>query len=92
MIHILLPTATILFGEKLPSKTDFFMDYFNYDDGLVLDQNKHQHSLNSTNLGGANYGFIDGHVGYLKVFQSFSPVILWCTDQQFRTNTVGATP
>ena len=87
-----LPSATILFGEKLTYAPDFFMDYFAYDDGLVLDQNKHNHSQMSTNTGGSVNGFIDGSVQYLKVFQAFSPVVLWCTTQQYRTNAAGTPP
>jgi prepilin-type processing-associated H-X9-DG protein len=83
-----LPTTTILFGEKLTLAPDFFMDYFDGDDGLRLDQSKHFHnSMSSTNVGGSNYGFIDGHVDYLKVFASFSPVNMWCTTPQYRTNS-----
>jgi prepilin-type N-terminal cleavage/methylation domain-containing protein len=89
---ILLPSATILFGEKLTYAPDFFMDYFAYDDGLKLDQDKHNHSIVSTNIGGSVNGFIDGSVQFLKVFQGFSPVILWCTTSQYRTNVIGATP
>jgi prepilin-type N-terminal cleavage/methylation domain-containing protein len=87
-----LPSATILFAEKLTYAPDFFMDYFAYDDGLKLDQNKHSHSLVSTNTGGSVNGFIDGSVQFLKVFQGFSPVVEWCTTQEYRTNTAGAAP
>ncbi|HEY3861668.1 MAG TPA: DUF1559 domain-containing protein [Verrucomicrobiae bacterium] len=87
-----LPSATILFGEKLTYAPDFFMDYFDYDDGLKLDQNKHNRSLSSTNIGGSVNGFVDGSVQFLKVFQGFSPVVIWCTTQQYRTNTAGAAP
>jgi prepilin-type N-terminal cleavage/methylation domain-containing protein len=87
-----LPSATILFGEKLTYKQDFFMDYFMYDDGMVLDQNKHSHSVTSTNAGGSVNGFVDGSVQFLKVFQGFSPVVEWCTTTEYRTNTAGAAP
>jgi prepilin-type N-terminal cleavage/methylation domain-containing protein len=90
--EIPLPSATILFGEKLTYAQDFFMDYFQYDDGLRLDQNKHNHSLSSTNVGGSVNGFIDGSVQFLKVFQGFSPVVEWCTTTQYRTNSAGAAP
>jgi hypothetical protein len=87
-----LPSATILFGEKLTYAPDFFMDYFAYDDGLKLDQIKHNHSLVSTNIGGSVNGFTDGSTQFLKLFQGFSPVILWCTTVQYRTNVIGAMP
>jgi prepilin-type N-terminal cleavage/methylation domain-containing protein len=87
-----LPSATILFGEKLTYALDFFMDYFSYDDGLKLDQNKHSHSMVSTNAGGSVNGFIDGSTQFLKVFQGFVPVVEWCTTTQYRTNSAGAAP
>jgi prepilin-type N-terminal cleavage/methylation domain-containing protein len=87
-----LPSATILFGEKLTYAPDFFMDYFAYDDGLKLDQNKHNHSMVSTNIGGSVNGMIDGSVQFLKVFQGFVPVVEWCTTSQYRTNSAGAAP
>ena len=54
------PSQTVMFGEKLTFAGDFFMDYFDLDDGLKLDQNKHSHSITSTNLGGSINGFVDG--------------------------------
>jgi prepilin-type N-terminal cleavage/methylation domain-containing protein len=82
-----LPSQTILFGEKLTTAQDFFMDYFNLDDGLRLDQDKHNHSMNNTNVGGSMNGFVDGSVQFMKVNKAFLPVILWCTTPQWRTNT-----
>ena len=80
-----LPSQTILFGEKLYSAMDFYMDYFELDDGLRLDQNKHGRSMISTNMGGSVNGFVDGSVQLEKVNQAFIPVVLWCTTQ-WRTN------
>jgi prepilin-type N-terminal cleavage/methylation domain-containing protein len=82
-----LPSATVLFGEKLANAQDFFMDYDDFDDGLKLDQVKHNRGINNTNVGGSDYGFIDGSTRYLHVFQSLLPVDLWCTTAQGRTNT-----
>ncbi len=87
-----LPSATILFGEKLTYALDFFMDYFAYDDGLRLDQNKHARSVQNPNAGGSVNGFVDGSTQFLKVFQGFTPVILWCTTPDYRTNVIGSMP
>jgi hypothetical protein len=87
-----LPSQTIVFGEKLTSWGDFFMDYFELDDGLKLDQNKHGHSMMSTNIGGSVNGFADGSAQFLKVNQGFNPVVLWCTTAFYRTNSSGAIP
>jgi prepilin-type N-terminal cleavage/methylation domain-containing protein len=82
-----LAAATIMFGEKLTYAPDFFMDYFEYDDGLKLDQDKHNHSMTSTNVGGSVNGFFDGSTQFLKVNQGFVPVVEWCTTPYWRTNT-----
>ncbi len=81
-----LPSQTVLFGEKRSSAGDFFMDYFQLDDALRLDQAKHNSSITSTNIGGSVYAFIDGSVQFLKVNQAFYPVVLWCTTS-WRTNS-----
>jgi prepilin-type N-terminal cleavage/methylation domain-containing protein len=84
-----LPSQTVIFGEKFSWAPDFYMDYFNLDDGLRLDQAKHNWSVTSTNIGGSVNGFADGSVQFLKVNQAFHPVVLWCTTY-WRTNS--ATP
>ena len=81
-----LPSQTVLFGEKLSSAGDFYMDYFDWDDGLKLDQDKHGRSMLSTNFGGSVNGFVDGSVQYLKVNKAFEPVVLWCTTPDYRNN------
>src|ERR1022692_3655547 len=74
-----VPSQTVLFGEKLSYAGDFFMDYFDFDDGLKVDQVKHSYSMVSTNMGGSDNCFVDGSVHFLKWGQGFDPVILWCT-------------
>jgi hypothetical protein len=87
-----LPSQTILFGEKLYSAYDFFMDYFDFDDGLKVDQIKHRHSIVTTNMGGSVNGFFDGSVAFMKWGQGFSPVDLWCTTAYWRTNNPSPDP
>ncbi len=82
-----LPSQTILFGEKLTYAPDFFMDYFELDDGLKLDQNKHGHSMMNTNIGGSINVFGDGSAHFMKVNTGFIPVVMWCTTPQWRTNS-----
>jgi len=81
------PSETIIFGEKLYGAGDFFMDYFDIDDGLRLDQAKHSRCLSNTNLGGSVYAFVDGSTRFLRVNQSLSPVVLWCTVPLYRSGT-----
>jgi len=87
-----LPSQTVLLGEKLYLVNDFFMDYFDFDDGLKVDQVKHERSLVSTNAGGSVNGFIDGSTQFLKWGQGFDPVVLWCTTTFWRTNNVSPAP
>jgi prepilin-type N-terminal cleavage/methylation domain-containing protein len=87
-----LPSQTIMFGEKLTYWGDFFMDYFELDDGLKLDQNKHAHSVLSTNVGGSMNCFVDGSAQFLKVNQAFDPVVMWCTTPFYRTNASSVNP
>jgi len=84
---IVLPSDTVIFGEKLYVAQDFYMDYFEMDDGLRLDQAKHSKCLSNTNLGGSVYAFVDGSTRFLRVNQSLSPVVLWCTDPIYRAGT-----
>jgi prepilin-type N-terminal cleavage/methylation domain-containing protein len=87
-----LPSQTVLFGEKLYFYSDFFMDYFELDDGLKVDQAKHDHSMTSTNAGGSVNGFIDGSVQFVRWGNGFSPVVLWCTTSYWRTNNTSPDP
>jgi len=84
---IILPSDTVIFSEKLYAAPDFYMDYFNIDDALRLDQAKHSRCLSNTNLGGSVYAFVDGSTRFLRVNQSLSPVVLWCTDPIYRAGT-----
>jgi len=84
---IIQPAATIIFGEKIYSAGDFYMDYNETDDVLKLDQSKHSACQVNTNLGGSVYAFADGSTKYLKVNGSVSPVFLWCIDTEYRNGT-----
>ena len=81
------PSDTVIFGEKLYAAPDFYMDYFDVDDGLKLDQGKHSRSTSNTNLGGSVYAFVDGSTRFLRVNQSLSPIVLWCTIPLYREGT-----
>jgi hypothetical protein len=78
----------VVFSEKLAADGDYFMDFFEIDDGLKLDQTKHSSSVLNTNVGVSVYAFIDGSTRVLPVNASLSPVELWCTTS-YRTNSTG---
>jgi prepilin-type N-terminal cleavage/methylation domain-containing protein len=82
------PSDTVVFSEKLAADGDYFMDFFEIDDGLKLDQTKHSSSVLNTNVGVSVYAFIDGSTRVLPVNASLSPVELWCTTS-YRTNSTG---
>jgi prepilin-type N-terminal cleavage/methylation domain-containing protein len=84
--EIPLPSQTVLFGEKMYPIQDYYMDYFELDDALKVDQAKHDHSTTSTNIGGSNNGFIDGSVQFIRWGKGFDPIVLWCTTPYYRTN------
>ena len=83
------PSDTIVFGEKDHNANDYFMDYQNVDDLLVLDQSKHlggPKGGNGNGGGGSNYGFADGSTRFLKFGRAFNPIDLWgVTDAQRNT-------
>jgi prepilin-type N-terminal cleavage/methylation domain-containing protein len=80
------PSATVIFGEKLATAGDFYMDYDEADDALVLNQGIHSGNLLNTNVGGAMYVYADNSMHFLHVNQSIAPVDLWATTP-FRTNS-----
>lgn len=80
------PSDTVLFGEKLYYWGDFYMDYYDVDDGIKVDQEKHNHSNINTNSGGSVYGMADGSAQFMRFGQAFSPVMLWGTTPSGRTN------
>ena len=86
-INITLPSATVIFGEKLYGAGDFYMDYSETDDVLKLDQAKHSSCQSNTNLGGSVYVFVDGSTRFLNVNGSLIPVHLWCVDPLYRNGT-----
>jgi hypothetical protein len=83
-----LPSDTAIFGEKLATASDFFMDYFNIDDGNILDQTKHSSGQN-TNAGGSVVAFVDGSARYMRNLTTMQPVVLWCTVATYRSGAAG---
>ena len=77
---ILHPSDTIVFGEKDPESTHYFMDWDQRDDYRQLDESKHMSGLKKENGdggGGSNYAFADGSARYLRFEKSVLPINLW---------------
>jgi prepilin-type N-terminal cleavage/methylation domain-containing protein len=77
---IIHPSDTVLLGEKIDSRGDFYMDMLigNGDDfsGAVA-QDRHSGQGIGTSTGGVNNTFADGSARYYKFGSSFDPINLW---------------
>jgi prepilin-type N-terminal cleavage/methylation domain-containing protein/prepilin-type processing-associated H-X9-DG protein len=84
------PSETVLFGEKDPSSSHYYMDFL---EGVLgneiseLDQGKHSNPIKNSRGGGANSAFVDGSTRFIRFGKAFIPVNLWGTTQKWR-NTV----
>jgi prepilin-type N-terminal cleavage/methylation domain-containing protein len=77
---ILYPSDTIVLGEKISSRGDFYMDMRagNGDDfaGAVA-QDRHSGRGEGTGTGGSNNTYADGSSRYSKFGTAFDPLNLW---------------
>jgi prepilin-type N-terminal cleavage/methylation domain-containing protein len=76
------PSETILFGELEAGNNNRHMDYYQNNDYQVIDQNRHGNSKGRS--GGADFGFADGSVRFLRFGQSLSPLNLWGVTDEWR--------
>ena len=78
---------TVLFGEKVTSVGDFYMD-FDEEAGNDLDRlEQGRHGVHSSNTSGkgSNYAFCDGHaVRYLRYSTALYPYNLWAVSDADR--------
>jgi len=70
-----LSSDTIVFGEKLNSAMDYFMDMLEGDGGN--DADREDHSAHFGLHGGSNFAFVDGSGRFLKYGSSVWPLNLW---------------
>ena len=86
--EILHPSETVLLGEKVATRGDFYMDMLagNGDDfsGAVA-QDSHAGRGKGSGSGGANYAFADGSTRYYKYGAAFDPLNLWAVTDADRT-------
>lgn len=77
---IIHPSETIVLGEKISARGDFYMDMLagNGDDfsGAVA-QDRHSGRGQGSGTGGANNTFADGSTRYYKYGDAFDPLNLW---------------
>ena len=85
--EILHPSDTVLLGEKISYRGDFYMDMLagNGDDfaGAVA-QDRHSGRGQGSASGGANYAFADGSTRYYKYGKAFDPLNLWAVSDADR--------
>jgi prepilin-type N-terminal cleavage/methylation domain-containing protein len=77
------PSDTVLFGEKDAQSGHWWMDYWQGDDYLELDQTRHMKGPNGSG-GGSVYAFADGSARYLRFGESLDPVNMWFVDEDLR--------
>ncbi|HTI68494.1 MAG TPA: DUF1559 domain-containing protein [Candidatus Limnocylindria bacterium] len=93
--NITEPSETIHFGEKLYAVNHFYMDV--YEGTLGNDTDILNHAVHNSMVrtdkgggpsGGSDYAMIDGSARYLRYRKSLSPINLWATTPQWRTNSL----
>jgi len=84
---ILHPSDTVLLGEKISGRGDFYMDMLagNGDDtaGAVA-QDRHSGQGEGTPTGGSNNTYADGSTRYSKYGTAFDPLNLWAVSDADR--------
>jgi prepilin-type N-terminal cleavage/methylation domain-containing protein len=85
--QIIHPSETILLGEKIANRMDYYMDMLvgNGDDfsGAVA-QDRHNGRGVGTQTGGANNSLVDGSSRYYKFGTAFDPLNLWAVSDADR--------
>jgi prepilin-type N-terminal cleavage/methylation domain-containing protein len=91
------PSATIVFGEKESNSGHYWMDFLEATRGGngggavmgndITELEQTRHSTRGKGVGGGSvYGFVDGSVHYLGFGKSLTPINLWATTPEWRTN------
>ncbi len=86
---ILIPSDTIILGEKLNTSMHYYMDWDDLDDDRQVDESKHDGNPNDATAGGANYAMIDGSTRFYRAGKVFTPVNFWENETMWRTNPAG---
>lgn len=80
------PSDTIVFGEMVTDKYFYHVDFFQNDDVNFIERSRHSNG-NQRTSGGSVYAFGDHSVRFLKYGKDLSPVNMWATEEQYRTNS-----
>ena len=79
-------SETIVFGEKVTGSPHVYMDFFQANDLLEVEESRHGAGARFRN-GGSNYTFADGSARFVKFGRAFAPLNLWAVTDQWRTNS-----
>ena len=75
------PTDTVVFAEKEGDDPvnhgHFWMDSYQNDDLVTIDQSRHHTGPVKTRGGGSNYSFADSSVRYMRFGTTLAPVNMW---------------
>lgn len=91
-----LTSDTVLFGEKMTDRGDFYMDLLEPEDAggalgndlFRMERSRHGGmGRSNTRSGGSNYAMLDGSVRYIKFDQILWPENLWAVTLEGRTNS-----
>ena len=83
---VLLPSDTIIFGEKITTFGDFYMDFY---EGSYDGEGNDTERVNQTEHGpGSNYAMCDGSGRFIRSPKTLTPVNLWAITAAGRTNLV----
>ena len=89
---ILLPSDTIVMGEKKDDSTHFYMDLFEPsrggrgNDTTEIERGRHSNTRPGEEGGGSNYTMADGSARYIKFRGLLYPLNLWGVTDYYRTN------
>jgi prepilin-type N-terminal cleavage/methylation domain-containing protein len=80
---VVLPSDTILFGEKESNSGHWWMDYNQEDDLKELEQSRHG-SRPGGGGGGSVYAMADGSARYIPFGKAVNPIMMWFLDPKDR--------
>jgi len=80
------PSDTIIFGEKLSTFADYYMDF--YEQSSDGEGNDTERVNQTEHVSGSNYAMADGSARFIKAPLDLTPVNLWAVTAAGRTNLV----
>jgi len=90
---LLLPTATILYGEKASNSAVMYVDLFKYNGSYLQDLAEARHGSGAySTAGNANYAMGDGHIAVYPYAKATCPENLWAVLPAWRSDAALCRP